>query len=171
MDNLDLLKQKHLITKDKQYEFTMAGNAKFTVENMKTGNRFSFRVKKSNKKEQPNLYFVSVDTNLENRRNILTQKLNDNFEKYKHSFQYNYLGVIFSDSKKYFWSKKSRIKQDSQYNEVFKWIFNRIKTSSMPDFVEFYHNNYCARCGKTLKVPESIISGFGPECEKIMGHK
>lgn len=37
----------------------MIGNARFTIENTKTGNRFSFRVKKSKRKRQSNLYFVS----------------------------------------------------------------------------------------------------------------
>ncbi len=35
---------------------------------------------------------------------------------------------------------------------------------------EVKHEGYCGRCGKLLTVPESIDSGFGPECIKqVMG--
>jgi len=27
-----------------------------------------------------------------------------------------------------------------------------------------FHEGACGRCGRTLTVPESIASGFGPEC-------
>jgi hypothetical protein len=30
-----------------------------------------------------------------------------------------------------------------------------------------WHEGSCARCGKKLTVPESIESGFGPECVKL----
>jgi hypothetical protein len=32
-----------------------------------------------------------------------------------------------------------------------------------------HHEGRCARCGKPLTVPESIETGFGPECSKILG--
>jgi hypothetical protein len=30
------------------------------------------------------------------------------------------------------------------------------------------HNGHCARCARVLTVPESIESGFGPECAKLV---
>jgi hypothetical protein len=32
-----------------------------------------------------------------------------------------------------------------------------------------HHEGRCGRCGRTLTVPESITSGFGPECITLIG--
>jgi hypothetical protein len=32
-----------------------------------------------------------------------------------------------------------------------------------------WHEGRCGRCGRKLTVPESIESGFGPECASILG--
>lgn len=37
--------------------------------------------------------------------------------------------------------------------------------------VEIWHEGKCGRCGRQLTVPESIESGFGPECVKMIGSK
>jgi hypothetical protein len=34
----------------------------------------------------------------------------------------------------------------------------------MPDGVVIWHEGRCGRCGRRLTVPESIESGYGPEC-------
>lgn len=35
--------------------------------------------------------------------------------------------------------------------------------------VRIWHCGMCGRCGRELKVPESIATGIGPECAKTMG--
>ncbi len=156
--------EKHLISRDKQKEFMLAGNSRFTIYNSKSGNKFSFRVKKSKKDKFKGIFFVEVDTNLENRKRILEEKIFED-NKIKHSFQYNYVGYIKNE--RYIHSGKSKLSEDSEYNKVFDWLFRNVCANMIPDEMEFFHNNHCARCGKTLRVPESIVSGFGPECEKI----
>lgn len=39
----------------------------------------------------------------------------------------------------------------------------------LPASVEFWHQGTCARCGRSLTVPESIASGLGPECLAAVG--
>lgn len=39
----------------------------------------------------------------------------------------------------------------------------------LPAGVEFWHQGTCARCGRSLTVPESIASGLGPECLAAVG--
>src|SRR5882672_9405186 len=40
-----------------------------------------------------------------------------------------------------------------------------VKLINGPDnHIEIWHSGSCGRCGRTLTVPESVLSGFGPEC-------
>jgi DNA-directed RNA polymerase subunit RPC12/RpoP len=40
----------------------------------------------------------------------------------------------------------------------------------LPEQIKVYHEAKCARCGHRLTVPESIETGFGPNClEKAFG--
>lgn len=32
-----------------------------------------------------------------------------------------------------------------------------------------HHAGRCGRCGRKLTTPESVLSGFGPECRKVLG--
>jgi hypothetical protein len=122
-------------------KFVMAGNAIFTLLSVATGTRFTFRVKA--KKDGGIPHFVSVFNGTDNE--------ND----------YAFLGTIFPDGN-YKPSMKSIFKDDSKPQEVFKWFFTRIET--LPITVQIFHEGKCGRCGRTLTVPESIQSGFGPEC-------
>jgi hypothetical protein len=36
----------------------------------------------------------------------------------------------------------------------------------LPESLEIWHEGSCLRCGRKLTVPESIESGYGPECIK-----
>lgn len=50
------------------------------------------------------------------------------------------------------------------------WIAARLRT---PDVLmeksDWWHEGVCGRCGRRLTVPESIETGFGPECRKAVG--
>lgn len=120
--------------------FILAGNATVTFLNTQTQNRFTFKVSKSKEKD---IHFVSVLTGPDT---------------------YTFLGSIFNGNFKS--SKKSTISESSQSFQVFNFVFNRLKTKNLPDVIEIYHEGKCGRCGRALTVPESIVSGFGPECVK-----
>lgn len=49
---------------------------------------------------------------------------------------------------------------------VVEWLVKHINTSPEALFrqAELWHEGRCGRCGRRLTVPESIASGFGPEC-------
>lgn len=125
---------------DSPREFVLAGNALFTVMNEATGNRFTFKVKKHDEKD---LWFVKVLTGPENE--------ND----------YRYLGTIF-DSGVFRLTNGSKISKEAMSFKVFDWFWRHIET--LPEKVKVYHEGRCGRCGRTLTVPESILSGYGPEC-------
>lgn len=121
--------------------FITAGKARFTVQNTETGNRFTYRAKAA--KDAPGLFFVSLLTGANNESD------------------YQYIGFIrggaFIPG-----GRKSRISAEAPSVKAFGWVWRN--ASNLPAKVEVHHEGCCGRCGRTLTVPESIKSGFGPEC-------
>lgn len=130
-------------------QFAIAGNATFTVSNTASGNRFTFRVKKSKKKGAEHLRFVSVLTGCDNENH------------------YEFLGTIFRAGELYEEFKhgrRSRIKSDAPCAKCFSFIWKNINSLNNWPTIEVRHSGKCCRCGRKLTVPESIDSGIGPEC-------
>jgi hypothetical protein len=127
-------------------EFILAGCATFTIENTKTGVRFTYKVVQ---RTFGMPHFVKVLTGSDN------------------IFDYEFLGTIF-EGKKFWHGKKSRINRTAQSAQAFAWAWPRILNGTLPECVEVHHEGFCGRCGKPLTVPESIKSGYGPTCQKII---
>ena len=122
-------------------QFILAGNALFTVQNTDTGNRFTFKVRKP---DDTKPHFVSVLTGSDNESS------------------YSFLGTVF-DPHHYRHGRRSRISEDAPSARAFDWLFRQLSTGRpLPPQVRVCH------CGKTLTVPESVDSGFGPECIKAV---
>ena len=126
--------------------FIFGGNALFTVKNTKTENRFTFKVTKHKKDD---IFFVKVLTG---------------------PGKYEFIGSL-KKGFKFKYSDKSRISIGAQSVRVFDYLIIRLITKSLPDIIEIWHNGYCGRCGRILTVPESISTGFGPECIKLKNFK
>lgn len=121
--------------------FITGGKSFFTIKNPKTDNRFTF---KSVKHKEKNIFFLSVLTSPD---------------------KYEFIGTIFEDMR-YSHSNKSSIGKESQSNKVFSYVFNSLKGDRLPEFIQVWHSGRCGRCGRKLTTPESIVSGYGPECLK-----
>ena len=124
--------------------FVLAGNSLFTLRSSKTGKRFTYKVRKPDdfNAAQP-IRFVS----------------------YLHSAEeYGYLGMIRGAMDNYIHGHKSAASSDSAVNKAFDYFWNHIRAGAELTGVEFFHEGRCGRCNRSLTVPESIQSGFGPEC-------
>jgi hypothetical protein len=133
--------KSHKIEHSKAIEFLLGGKSLFTFLNTKSENRFTYSVKKH---KTDDIYFVSVLTNPD---------------------VYQYIGVV--KNKEYTHTKKSKISKESQSVRVFDFVFSKLKSSSLPESIEIWHEGKCGKCGRTLTVPSSIQTGFGPECIKM----
>jgi hypothetical protein len=135
-------------------EFALAGNATLTIVSKRTGSRFTYkiRVPEENTGRLP-IHFVSVLTG------------NDNEESYR------YLGQIKTSvaGDRYEYGRKSKIAPSAPSAIAFDWTWQKIVSNELPDSVEIWHEGKCGRCGRKLTVPESIESGFGPECINKIG--
>lgn len=64
----------------------------------------------------------------------------------------------------------SPLKEDDVKARGFAWFWRTLTNGrDFPAGFEFWHEGRCARCSRRLTVPESISSGFGPECIKLAG--
>lgn len=136
--------------------FVLAGNSIFTVENTKTGGRFTFAVRlaKSDGKNPNKTWWVSLLSGPDNTSN------------------YRYMGSIFgyslpgSPNKHYRFkhTAKSKVSDQAPSFVAFRWTLDRIMAGNMPECVKVWHMGRCGRCGRALTVPESIRTGLGPIC-------
>jgi Family of unknown function (DUF6011) len=121
-------------------QFALAGNATFTARSVKTGVRFTFRVRQP-KPTSP--HFVSLMNGPDN------------------TSSYEFLGTIFNEAN-YSHGRRSRITTDAPSAMAFSWIWTHL--DQLDGKVEIFHAGKCCRCGRKLTTPESIEAGIGPEC-------
>lgn len=120
----------------------LAGDAVITLHNPKTQKRFTYRITQCD--DKPTLFFVALLTGANNTED------------------FQYLGCIRDNV--YTHGRKSRIGEDAPSAKAFAWTWENL--DRLPANLEIWHEGFCLRCHRTLTVPDSIASGFGPECIK-----
>jgi Family of unknown function (DUF6011) len=131
--------------------FILAGNAKFSIKHKTTGNHLTYRVRKADQEKPDSPWFVSV----------LTGNAESNF---------TYIGCLWNSRQgpTYRHGTKSGIGSDATSVKVLEHIIKQLVGECLHANFEIWHEGCCGRCGRTLTVPESINSGFGPECVKLI---
>lgn len=133
-------------------EFILAGKAIFTVKSV-SGEYYTYQVTKKEATERYKAsYFISLLTGPDNETD------------------YTYLGMLNPVTFLAYPTRASKFTTESKPFRVLDWALKQIwNNTSLPEGYAIYHEGRCCRCGRTLTVPESIESGIGPECAKIMG--
>lgn len=137
-------------------DFALAGNAHFTLRSLTTSTRYTYRVNapkhstelEQKKRAQRPIWFVAALTGPDN------------------DVAYQYIGMI-RDTLEFHWGDKSRIGKDAPCVQAFYWFWNgavRPENALRFDQMEVWHEGRCGMCGRRLTVPESVASGYGPEC-------
>ena len=132
-------------------QFILAGKAIFTVSNDK-GDRYTFRVthKKGSERFAP-AWFVALLTGPDNESD------------------YSYMGMLDAETGEARLTGKSKFTKDSLPFKVACFGLRIVwGTQELPAGYAIHHEGYCGRCGRLLTVPESVDSGFGPECIKMV---
>jgi len=127
-----------IIKHESALNFIFGGKSFVTFLNTKSENRFTFKVVKHKKDD---IFFVNVLTNPD---------------------VYTFIGTVKNGFYKH--SSKSNIGVESQSVKVFNYVIDKLKQNKLSDIIEIYHDGRCGKCGRQLTVPESILTGFGPEC-------
>jgi hypothetical protein len=135
-----------LLRRGAEREYVLGGKATFTIENTRTGGRFTYRVKlapeQGNGAAGTRLWFVSVLTGPQN------------------TTDYSYIGTIAGHG--FYHGKKSRITSDAPSVVAFAWFWQHI--NRLPEALKVWHSGTCSRCGRELTTPESVETGIGPVC-------
>jgi hypothetical protein len=128
-----------------------AGKAVFTISNP-TGDHYTYRVLREEANgHYPEKYFVGLLTGPFNERD------------------YTYLGILRPGSGEVVLTAKSHYTADTVPVRVLRWALARVwKRQPLPEGYRLHHEGRCGRCGRALTVPESIDSGYGPECIKMV---
>lgn len=130
-------------------DFALAGKSTFTLLSVKTGRRFTYKVKA----------YIDRNGDYTGRYYVKVLRGSDNEQSY------TFLGTIFADSDhRYFYSRKSKIGYNAPSAVAFAWAWPRILAGNVPDGLAIWHEGSCARCGRKLTVPSSVASGYGPIC-------
>ena len=133
-------------------QFLLAGKAILSVRSRKTGVHFTFK-------------FTRPPPSPDAVRacpiwvNVLSGPNNET--------DYIYLGTIWPHSAwQYRHGTKSRVGVDAPSVSAVRWFISLMQRDSAKLFaqVEVWHEGRCGRCGRKLTVPDSVASGFGPEC-------
>lgn len=126
-------------------DFIHGGNARFTIRSRKTQTRYTYKVTEP---KGPGLYFVSLMTGRDNEAD------------------FSYLGMIRGGV--FSLTRGSTMLASRDPVKAFEWTYRQLTVKGViPDTLEVWHEGRCGRCGRLLTVPESIASGFGPECSKV----
>lgn len=131
---------------------TVNGSACVTLESLKTGTRYTYKISQARDKEtnQPqDCYFVGLLCGPDN------------------TSDYKYIGRI---ARSVFWAgrkfpKAGDIAKDAPSVRAFDWTWRALIQDRLPEQLAIWHEGRCGRCGRRLTVPSSVQSGFGPECQ------
>ena len=71
---------------------------------------------------------------------------------------------------RYFHGKKSAISPEAPSARGFAWFFGQVTSGAdLSDKAEVRHEGRCGKCARKLTTPESVDTGFGPECSDQLG--
>jgi len=135
--------------------FAKGGNAIITVVSMRSGSRMTYRVAKLDR-----IFAIKVLSGPDNSDPKL----------------YQYIGKAYLDRQDRFvhGGPKARAGVDAPSVQLFTWFWRNLHaalrgTSNTLDQCEVWHEGRCGKCGHRLTVPESLATGLGPECSKVLG--
>jgi len=130
-------------------EFLYAGNATFTLRSLKTGMRYTYkiRVKKEDLDTPDPTYFVNLLRGPDNTKDFA------------------YMGVL-RNTGQFNITSASRMTRGAPAVKALLWFLGAMQgeRAVLTGQLEVWHEGKCGRCGRLLTVPESVMRGIGPEC-------
>jgi uncharacterized protein DUF6011 len=134
-------------------QFALAGNAIITLQSLRSGTHFTYRIQASDPEKSlangfPPCHFVK----------LLTSGSADQGD-------WTYLGMIKGGTT-FRLTKASKVTYVAPSVTALQFF---LASSKLHPELVIRHEGHCGRCGRTLTVPSSIDLGIGPDCAAIMG--
>ncbi len=132
-------------------EYIMAGNATITVLSDSTGARYTYHIAAApyDKSFKHKCWFVKLLVGADNESD------------------YVYIGCL-RDDYRFYNTPASKLSAESKPVVAFRYVTTCAQRHKIHSKLHVYRPNKCGRCGRTLTTPESIVSGFGPECRELI---
>ncbi len=126
-------------------DFMFAGRAMITVVSKKTGERITYKLKKSKESDKyPVCYWI-------------TARIAHSFERIGRLNKNGHFST----------TRDTADMETTPEFQGFKWLMKQLlEHKTMPTQAEIWHEDACGRCGRALSDPQSILTGIGPECRK-----
>ena len=141
----------HVMTVPSQIrQFTLAGLATLTLKSLRTERHYTYKVKQAVDREtgeEQALWFVSVLAN---------------------SDEYKYVGCI-GTTEQFKLTRGSKFGEEAGCVKAWRYFWAGIQAGTVKPELEIRHEGRCGRCGRELTTPESVDTGFGPECSAMLG--
>jgi hypothetical protein len=137
--------------------FALAGNAIITLQSLRTGQHFTYKIQEADNEPKPDFYVTSRS---HHRGPWFVKVLSEGCAD---EGNWVYLGMIKEGAFR-------ATKASSQFTDApafkafnFFWLSRELH----PELI-VRHEGRCGRCGRTLTHPDSIDLGIGPECAQKM---
>jgi hypothetical protein len=149
----------HIITSPADLRaYVRSGNAKFTIKSLKTGTRYTYKVKAPSMRTDKGGYTKDYDSPMR----FVSLLVGGNNET-----DYIYLALHRTDAPSLYAGRKGNPSHPAY--KALEWVLVQANLlegtgKDMPEQLEFWHEGACGRCGRTLTDPTSIARGIGPEC-------
>ena len=137
-------------------KYITGGKSVFTLVNTLTGGRFTYKVScnrdyKALGANPISPFFVNVLVGPDNTRD------------------YKYIGLLGAQAENSYVPFRAKDGLNTKAQKGFSWFWRAVNGKLNKGFdsfphVQIWHDGKCGRCRRTLTVPESIGSGFGPVC-------
>lgn len=142
--------------------FVTAGNATVTLVSLRTGARFTYKVEAPRKRTERGGLTRDFDANVR-FVSLMNGPCNES--------SFGYVGFCKRDAAGN-WTfvhgrAKAKAGADAPSVKGFAWFLRNPGS----DLVEIHHSGRCGKCGRKLTVPESIETGFGPECAARLNNR
>lgn len=125
-------------------KFIEAGKATITIKSLKTNKHYTYKFIKP--KNFKNIYFVKLMTGTDN------------------CSSFSYIGIYDNRNGGFKLTKKSKLPIDSVPVKAMNYFLYSLKENIIPSTLNVYHDGKCGRCGRKLTTPQSLETGYGPEC-------
>jgi hypothetical protein len=161
------MEAQNVLTMKAAKRFVLGGRATITITNGQ-GDHFTYRIRKWNPKDRltgnlnPNItkWFVGVLTDSDNES------------------AYSDLGELDQQTLQlrqpaYSGRRRPYVSSEAKSFKVAVWMFAHIaheqEFTGKSAGYSVRHSGRCGRCARKLTTPESIDTGFGPECSSVLG--
>jgi hypothetical protein len=168
-----------LETWDAVEAFVFGGNATFTLVSLKTGVRFTYkvRVKQEDRarltREDELRRHAAEHGNLLDFKPSLTESDVVYFVNLlrgpDNMADFAYMGVVRNQPPRFFWTQASgKVGRGAPAHKALLWMLDAMRCGRdvLGSSLEVWHEGRCGCCGRKLTVPDSIAAGLGPECAR-----